>query len=74
MDIAKVTGLYDPSLTWDFVKRLKDATKMKLILKGIVTREDAQLAVEHVPMASWFEPRWARGRILRPTSSVCRKS
>jgi len=21
MDIAKVTGLYDPSLTWDFVKR-----------------------------------------------------
>ena len=47
MDIAKVTGLYDPSLTWDFVKRLKDATKMKLILKGIVTREDAQLAVEH---------------------------
>jgi len=35
MDIAKVTGLYDPSLTWDFVKRLKDATKMKLILKAL---------------------------------------
>ena len=47
LDIAKVTGLHDPSLTWDFVKRLKDTTKMKLILKGIVTREDAQLAVEH---------------------------
>jgi (S)-2-hydroxy-acid oxidase len=47
LDVAKVTGLYDSSLTWDFVKRLKDATKMKLILKGIVTREDAQLAVEH---------------------------
>src|SRR5208282_5891473 len=47
LDIAKATGLYDPSFTWDFVKRLKDATKMKLLLKGIVTREDAQLAVEH---------------------------
>jgi len=33
--------------TWDDVRRLKDATDMKLILKGIVTREDAELAVEH---------------------------
>ena len=33
--------------TWDFVKRLKDASPMKLVLKGIVTREDAELAIEH---------------------------
>jgi len=33
--------------TWEFVKRLKDATPMKLVLKGIVTREDTELAVEH---------------------------
>ena len=33
--------------TWEFVKRLKDATSMKVILKGIVTREDAELALEH---------------------------
>ncbi len=33
--------------TWDYVKRLKDATPMKLLLKGIVTPEDAELAVEH---------------------------
>jgi len=32
--------------TWDYVKRLKDATTMKLLLKGIVTREDAELAME----------------------------
>jgi isopentenyl diphosphate isomerase/L-lactate dehydrogenase-like FMN-dependent dehydrogenase len=32
-------------LTWDGVKRLKDATPMKLFLKGIVTREDAELAI-----------------------------
>jgi 4-hydroxymandelate oxidase len=33
--------------TWDFVKRLKDATPMKLVVKGIVTREDAEIAVSH---------------------------
>jgi 4-hydroxymandelate oxidase len=33
--------------TWDYVKRLKDATRMKVLLKGIVTREDAELAIEH---------------------------
>ena len=47
LNIAKVTGLDDASLTWDFIKRLKDTTKMKLTVKGIVTHEDAQLAVEH---------------------------
>jgi isopentenyl diphosphate isomerase/L-lactate dehydrogenase-like FMN-dependent dehydrogenase len=47
LDLSKVTALYDSSLTWDFVKRLKDTTKMKLVLKGIVTREDAEIAVEH---------------------------
>jgi isopentenyl diphosphate isomerase/L-lactate dehydrogenase-like FMN-dependent dehydrogenase len=33
--------------TWEFVKRLKDASPMKLALKGIVTREDAEIAVDH---------------------------
>jgi isopentenyl diphosphate isomerase/L-lactate dehydrogenase-like FMN-dependent dehydrogenase len=40
-------GLTSPSLTWDFVKRVKDTTTMKVVLKGIETREDAQLCVEH---------------------------
>ena len=40
-------GLTSPSLTWDFVKRVKDATTMKVVLKGIETREDAQFCVEH---------------------------
>jgi 4-hydroxymandelate oxidase len=47
VDVSKVTMLYDPSFTWDYVKRLQDTTKMKLVLKGIVTREDAEIAVEH---------------------------
>jgi isopentenyl diphosphate isomerase/L-lactate dehydrogenase-like FMN-dependent dehydrogenase len=33
--------------TWEFVKRLKDSTSMKLLIKGIVTREDAELAMQH---------------------------
>ena len=33
--------------TWEYVRRLRDATGMKLLVKGIVTREDAELAVEN---------------------------
>ncbi|WP_396205130.1 alpha-hydroxy acid oxidase [Gemmatimonas sp.] len=33
--------------TWEFVDRLKQSTSMKVLLKGIVTGEDAALAVEH---------------------------
>jgi isopentenyl diphosphate isomerase/L-lactate dehydrogenase-like FMN-dependent dehydrogenase len=33
--------------TWDYIKRLKDTTGMKLLVKGIVTREDAELAMMH---------------------------
>lgn len=36
-----------PPYTWDYVKRLKDASSMKLILKGIVTREEAEMAIEN---------------------------
>lgn len=34
-------------LNWAFIDRLRDATDMKLVLKGIVTREDAALCLEH---------------------------
>src|SRR5580658_7377608 len=40
-------GLTQPALTWDFVKRLKDVTKMKVVLKGIESGLDAMLAVEN---------------------------
>jgi 4-hydroxymandelate oxidase len=44
---TKGLGLTDPSLTWDFIKRLKDTTTMKVVIKGIEAREDAALAVKH---------------------------
>jgi len=47
LDLSKVTALRPVPLDWDFVKRLRDTVTVKLLIKGIVTREDAQLAVEH---------------------------
>ncbi len=36
-----------PQANWQFVDRLKKMTRMKLVLKGLETREDALLALEH---------------------------
>jgi len=47
LDLSKVTAVQPPNMNWDFVKRLRDTVAVKLLIKGIVTREDAQLAVEH---------------------------
>jgi len=47
LDLSKVTAAHPANLSWDFVKRLRDTVTVKLLIKGIVTREDAQLAVEH---------------------------
>ena len=33
--------------TWEFIDRLKQFTSMKVLIKGIVTAEDAELAVQH---------------------------
>jgi isopentenyl diphosphate isomerase/L-lactate dehydrogenase-like FMN-dependent dehydrogenase len=35
------------SLTWDFIKRLRDVTKMKILIKGLESAQDAELAVAH---------------------------
>jgi isopentenyl diphosphate isomerase/L-lactate dehydrogenase-like FMN-dependent dehydrogenase len=40
-------GLTSPSLTWDFIRQMKDSTTMKVLIKGIETEEDARLAVQH---------------------------
>jgi isopentenyl diphosphate isomerase/L-lactate dehydrogenase-like FMN-dependent dehydrogenase len=45
--MANERALATAFMDWEFVDRLKDLTPMKLCLKGIVTAEDAQLAVEH---------------------------
>jgi len=45
--VGALMGENSVKLSWDDVKRVRDLTKLKLVLKGIVTREDAALAVKH---------------------------
>ncbi|MBM3819137.1 MAG: alpha-hydroxy-acid oxidizing protein [Acidimicrobiia bacterium] len=40
-------GLTSPSLTWDFIRRLKGVTTMKVVIKGLEAGEDAALAVDN---------------------------
>ena len=47
LDISAVTDLTPIDMTWDYLKRLRDIWPRKLVVKGIVTREDAELAIEH---------------------------
>jgi 4-hydroxymandelate oxidase len=48
IDLSKVSGSGESSnLSWETVKRMRDLTRMKIILKGIVTAEDAELAVQN---------------------------
>ena len=44
LDMKDVT-LTSATLTWDFVKRVKDVTRMKVLIKGLEGAEDAALAV-----------------------------
>ena len=46
LDLSAVTGLTPHDMTWDYLKRLRDIWPRKLVIKGIVTREDAKLAVD----------------------------
>jgi isopentenyl diphosphate isomerase/L-lactate dehydrogenase-like FMN-dependent dehydrogenase len=46
LDMDGVTT-YNSHMSWDMVNRLKKFTKMKVVLKGIETREDARLAREN---------------------------
>jgi len=48
IDLTKITGSGESSnLTWDTVKRMRDTTRMKIVVKGIVTPEDAELSVKN---------------------------
>jgi len=47
VDISGLTNTQSSAMTWDFLKRLRDVTKMKIVLKGILAHEDATLAVEN---------------------------
>ena len=47
LDRPAGAGVFNPGMDWDFVRRLKDSTSMKLVLKGITSAEDATLCIEN---------------------------
>src|SRR6059058_5479839 len=47
VDLSGLRHTQASAMTWDFLKRLRDTTKMKIVLKGILAHEDAVLAVEN---------------------------
>jgi 4-hydroxymandelate oxidase len=44
---AFIAREFDPTLTWASVEWLRSITSLPIVLKGIVTPEDASLAVDH---------------------------
>jgi isopentenyl diphosphate isomerase/L-lactate dehydrogenase-like FMN-dependent dehydrogenase len=47
LDLTGLRHTQSSAMTWDFLKRLRDTTKMKIVLKGILAHEDATLAVKN---------------------------
>lgn len=47
IDVSRVTNLYGTGMTWDYIDRLRKIVKGKLVLKGIMTGEDAKEALSH---------------------------
>jgi 4-hydroxymandelate oxidase len=48
-DGIDTAGVFTPAsaaLTWDYIARLRDVTKKRLLVKGIMTAEDAEIAVK----------------------------
>lgn len=42
-----------PGMTWDFIGRLREITDQKIVVKGLMTHEDATLALEHGVDGIW---------------------
>ena len=47
IDLSKAKSMQADNLTWDFIRQLREHTKMKIVLKGILTGEDGKLAVDN---------------------------
>jgi isopentenyl diphosphate isomerase/L-lactate dehydrogenase-like FMN-dependent dehydrogenase len=45
-DLSGLKNIQSSAMSWDYIKRLRDLTKMKMVLKGILAWEDAKIAAE----------------------------
>lgn len=47
INVSKALGMQDTRMTWDFIKKIRDITQMKIVLKGILTEQDARLCLKY---------------------------
>ncbi len=47
VDVSGLANIQASAMTWDYLKRIRDATKMKCVIKGILSAEDAKLAADN---------------------------
>lgn len=47
LDVSRVKELVPPAMTWEYLDRLRHIVSVKLLVKGIVTGEDADQCVRH---------------------------
>jgi 4-hydroxymandelate oxidase len=47
LDLTGLRNTQSSAMTWEFFKRLRDTTKMKIVVKGILAWEDAVLAADN---------------------------
>jgi len=45
-DLSGLKNIQSSAMSWDYIKRLRELTKMKVVLKGILAWEDAKIAAE----------------------------
>jgi isopentenyl diphosphate isomerase/L-lactate dehydrogenase-like FMN-dependent dehydrogenase len=46
-DLSGLRDIRSSAMSWDYLKRIRDATKMKMVIKGIMAWEDAKIAAEN---------------------------
>lgn len=46
VDLSGLSNIQSSALTWDTIRRIRDTTRMKVVIKGILAPEDAELAVQ----------------------------
>ena len=46
VDLSGLRNIQSSAMTWDYLKRLRDTTKMKVVIKGLLAWEDAKMAAD----------------------------
>jgi 4-hydroxymandelate oxidase len=46
VDLSGLRNIQSSTMNWDYLKRLRDMTKMKVVIKGLLAWEDAKLAAD----------------------------